>query len=262
MTSYHNHTTSSDGQDCAARMAEAAARAGLSEVGLSDHLVVHPQGRAYPWAMGPERLGGYAAEVRRCAAEASLPVRLGIEADYFAETVEQTRRLLAAQPFDFVIGSVHFAGDFLVDAGHKRWALLTAEEREARWGLYWAAVAGMARSRAFDIAAHLDVPKRFGFKMLGETPAPALAALDAVAEAGMALELNTSGWSHPVQEPYPGAALLKQAHRRGIPILISADAHCAADVARSLGRGALLAREAGYTQTVRFLGRRRTFAPL
>jgi histidinol-phosphatase (PHP family) len=89
-----------------------------------------------------------------------------------------------------------------------------------------------------------------------------LAALDAIAEAGMAVELNTSGWHQPCREAYPSPALLRQARRRGIPILISADAHAPADVARSFGPALLMAREAGYTQTVRYAARRRSFARL
>jgi len=262
MTSYHNHTRFSDGSAEIADMVKAAARAGLSEVGISDHLVIHPAGRTFKWAMPLKRLGEYVAAVRRAAQAARLPVRLGIEADFFAATVARTRRLLDRHPFDFVIGSVHFAGGFLVDKSRKSWAELTPARREAKWRTYWRSVSALARSRAFDIVGHLDVPKRFGFRMQEEAPRAALLALDAIAESGMALELNTAGWRHPAREAYPSPALLRAARERGIPILISADAHSPADIARSFGPARRLAREAGYARTVRFADRKRSFSPL
>jgi len=262
MDSYHNHTDFSDGKAAVADMVEAATQAGLGEFGISDHLIIHPEGRTFRWGMPPQRLAGYAAEVRRAARTARLPVRLGIEADFFPETVAETRRALARHAFDFVIGSVHFADDFLVDETRRPWEDLTAEQRQVKWDRYWGLVAQLAASRAFDFVAHLDIPKKFGYRMEPEAPDSALAALDAIADAGMALEVNTSGWHQPCREAYPSPALLSQAHRRGIPILISADAHAPADVARSFGAALLLAREAGYTQTVRYAARRRSFTPL
>jgi histidinol-phosphatase (PHP family) len=262
MDSYHNHTDFSDAKGTVAEMVAAAEQAGLGEFGISDHLVIHPEGRTFRWGMRLERLGEYAAEVRRAARAARLPVRLGIEADFFPETVEELRRLLAGHPFDFVIGSVHFAEGFLFDESRQRWAELTAEECAAKWALYWRLVSQLAASRAFDFMGHLDLPKKFGYRMAEVAPEPALAALDAIAEAGMALELNTSGWHQPCREAYPSPELLRQARRRGIPILINADAHSPADVARSYGPALLLAREAGYTETARYAARRRSCVPM
>ena len=260
MDSYHNHTRFSDGGTAPADMVRAAEYAGLGEVGISDHLTVHPEGKSFKWAMPEARLEEYCAETR--GASGGIPVRLGVEADFFPETVERTRALLARHPFDYVIGSVHFAEGFLFDESRQRWAELTPEECAAKWLLYWERVAGLARSRAFDIIGHLDLPKKFGFWMRGAALGPARKALDAVAEAGMALELNTSGWHQPCREPYPSRDLLGEAHARGIPLLISADAHEPDHVARSFTDAMALAREIGYTQTVRYEGRRRTVVPL
>ncbi|MFA6003085.1 MAG: histidinol-phosphatase HisJ family protein [Elusimicrobiota bacterium] len=257
MTSYHNHTRLSDGKANISDMIRAAAAAGLSEVGISDHLVIHPEGQAFKWGMTKDRLPGYVQAVRQARKDAPIPVRLGIEADFFADTAEELRQTLAEYDFDYIIGSVHFAGGFLVDEGRHKWAELAPQEREAKWGIYWDSVAAMARSRIFDFAAHLDIPKRFGFKMLQAAPPNALAALDAIAAAGMALEINTSGWHHPVHEPYPSAALLAAARQWDIPILINSDAHNPEDIARSFGPAMLLAKNTGFTEVVRYQARQR-----
>ncbi|MBI5242285.1 MAG: histidinol-phosphatase [Elusimicrobia bacterium] len=281
-TSYHNHTLHSDGDASIEEMAQAAAQAGLGELGISDHLALHPEGVLLGWSMAEGQLGAYVDDVlaamggpgpragpeRRedCASGERLArgpsILLGLEADFFPETVEKLRSLLAPYPFDYIIGSVHFADSFQVDAGRKPWEALTLEERKAKWEVYWRRVAEMAQSRAFDFVGHLDLPKRFAPNPdEGVSPA-ADSALNAIAQAGMAMEINTSGWFHPARDPYPSAIFLSEARKRGIPILINADAHKAKHVARGFDEAVKLAREAGYSEAVRYEKRRRFPAPL
>lgn len=255
-TSYHNHTRWSDGSADVATMIKAAEAAGLSEVGFSDHLVLHPGGWQYPWAMRPANLEEYVQEVGRLREGAGLAVRLGIEADYFPETIETLAPLLDQYPFDFRIGSVHFANGFPVDQDRRFWEALTEDQREERWQVYWKQVEAMARSGAFDIAAHLDLPKRFGFRSLEAIPAAAEGALDALAETGMAIELNTSGWFLPPAEPYPSPSLLQAAQMRGIPIVVNADAHRPENIVRGFDRAEDYLRAAGYEKVVCFAQRR------
>lgn len=257
-TSYHNHTRFSDGSADVATMIKAAESAGLSEVGFSDHLVLHPGGWQYPWAMRLDNLEAYVQEVGRLGEQAGVVVRLGIEADFFPETIETLAPLLDQYPFDFRIGSVHFANGFPVDQDRHFWEALTEDQREERWQVYWQQVEGMAQSRVFDIAAHLDLPKRFGFRSLEAVPASAVRALDALAEAGMAIELNTAGWFLPPAEPYPSPSLLLAARKRGIPVVVNADAHRPENIVRGFDRAEEYLRVAGYAKVARFARRRWT----
>src|SRR5882672_4475011 len=89
LTSYHNHTTWSDGDPAVAEQLEAAVRCGLDEVGISDHFVLRPHGRNVDWAMPVDKLAQYVDEIKTQAANfPGVVVRLGIEADFFPETVE------------------------------------------------------------------------------------------------------------------------------------------------------------------------------
>src|SRR5207245_6846079 len=116
LTSYHNHTTWSDGAPTLAAQIQAARGAGLDELGISDHYVLYPGGEPVEWSMPPDLLGDYVLELRAAAAETKgLVLRLGIEADYFPETVDELRCRLAPYPFDYVIGSVHFLDGFPLD---------------------------------------------------------------------------------------------------------------------------------------------------
>jgi histidinol phosphatase-like PHP family hydrolase len=96
LVSYHNHTTWSDGGATLAAQIQAARAGGLDELGISDHFVLHPSGEEVEWSIQTDLLGDYVLELRAAAAEVrGLTLRLGIEADFIPETVDD---LLVAVP--------------------------------------------------------------------------------------------------------------------------------------------------------------------
>lgn len=263
LVSYHNHTNWSDGQSTLESILAAARQAGLDEVGISDHYVLAPNGVPIEWSMPRDFLDEYVARMRRAAAaESSLKVRLGIEADFFPETVESLREMLARHPFDYVIGSVHYSGAFPLDSSASYWNALDQDDINGKWRSYWLLVRQMAESRAFDFAAHLDLPKKYGHRPTVDYTRESRAALDAIAAADMAIEINTAGWALPAREAYPGLELLRAARERGIPLTINADAHRPDYLTRNFDRARDLAREAGYTELVRYEARQRFSIPL
>jgi histidinol-phosphatase (PHP family) len=263
VTSYHNHTRWSDGAPTVAGHIQAARAAGLAELGISDHYTLHPSGRECEWSMAPDLLGDYVLHVRAAALETpDLPVRLGVEACFFPETVADLRERLAPYPWDYVIGSVHEVAGFPIDSDARDWQQLSAAEVDDVWRGYWDRIQQLAASGVCDFIGHLDLPKKFGYRPTADLTAEAEAALDAVAAADLALEINTAGWSLPAGEAYPSPALLRGARARGIPLLINADAHFAEFLTRNFDRARTLAREAGYTELVRYEARRRSPVPL
>src|SRR5258708_1734100 len=149
--------------------------------------------------MPVDKLGEYVEEVRTQALNfPGVVVRLGIEADFFPDTVENLRIELAKYPFDFVIGSVHFVDGFPIDSEASDWEPLAQDQVNHYWWAYWQHIEKMAESRVFDFAAHLDLPKKFGFKPAVDLVELSNAALDAISMAGMAIEINTAGWEKPI----------------------------------------------------------------
>jgi histidinol-phosphatase (PHP family) len=252
MYSLHTHTLWSDGIADIADMVNAAAVNGLSEYGISDHYTLMPDNNTVPWSMPLSQLPEYVHAVLENARHSPIPLRLGIEADYFPETMDIIRQNLAPFSFDYIIGSVHFLNDFPVDEAASCWEQLSPEQQENLWSLYWKRIQQMAQTHFFDIAAHLDLPKKFGCVPAKDHTAEENLALDAIAEAHMAVEINTAGWHMPVNEAYPSLALLKKCRERDIPILISSDAHLPSTVSRDFPRALKLARDAGYPSLVRY----------
>lgn len=261
--SYHNHSTWSDGTRSIAEMAAAAAAAGLVEFGMSDHyvLVPHEPNNTSEWSMPLDRLHDYVAEVQTAERE-DVQVRLCLEADYFPETWRELPDRLAGIPFDCLIGSVHYADTFPIDCSAAYWTPLSQEQVDEVHRIYWTRMRELAECGLFDLVGHLDLPKKFGFYPAADLSRERTAALDAIAAAGLAIELNTAGWDKPCAECYPGPDLLREVRRREIPVAISADAHAAETVAAHYGRAAKLLHELGFGETVRFRRRERFPVPL
>jgi len=263
LISYHNHTNWSDGAPTLAAQIQAAKQAGLDELGISDHYVLHPSGEEVEWTLPLDLLGDYVLQLRAAAAETrGLTLRIGIEADFFPETVDELRTRLEPFPFDYVIGSVHYADGFPIDEKASNWDALTQDQQNETWRLYWVRVRQLAESGVYDFLAHPDLPKKFGHRPSVDLSSEIHAALDAIAEADMAIEINTAGWSLPAQEAYPSLPILQGARARDIPLLINADAHFTEFLTRNFDRARALAREAGYTELVRYVKRKRFPIPL
>ena len=207
---------------------------------------------------GGQSLEEYAGVVRGAAA-AGLPVRLGIEVDYFPGAEGAIRRVLALAPFDYAIGSVHWIGpwgfDLLGVAG-----LWDGRDVDEMYRQYFALLCRAARTGLFQIMAHPDL-----IKVMGHRPSPALdtdalyeAAAAAFAAGGAAVEVSTAGLRKPVGELYPVPAFLRACRRRGVPLSLASDAHQPEDVGLDFDQAVALARDCGYTEVLTFAGGRAT----
>jgi histidinol-phosphatase (PHP family) len=259
IATYHNHSTFSDGSASIDRLVETARALGVDELGVSDHFVAGPGGPRPRWAMPPERLAEYVRTVRAHQGGSSLVVRLGIELDWFPGHAEAIAAAIAGIDFDYIIGSVHSVNGFRIDMSAEEWRPLTVEQRDERHRQYWRCVRSMAASGLYDIAAHLDLPKKFGFRATADLSDVIGEALDAIAAASMIVELNTAGWHKPAEECYPTPEILRQCRRRDIDVTLSADAHHPEHLLRDFARGAAVLAAAGYERVARFAGREVTF---
>ena len=241
MRSLHNHTTWSDGQTSVAEMAAEAKRLKLAAFGISDHFTLHPT-LVVDWSMPLDRLGDYVADV-----ESHEGVLLGIEADFFPETIDDLRDRLGQFHFNHVIGSVHFVDGFALDSRAEDWSPLTQDDVNDVWRGYWARIAQMAQSGVFTIAGHLDLPKKFGFRPTIDLTAEETRAIEGIADSGMMVEINTNGWNVPAAEQYPSERLLRRIVTFGIPLIISSDAHHPRRIIEGFERAKAVARNAGYT---------------
>lgn len=204
------------------------------------------------------RLDDYVSLVCRMKAE-GLPVKLGIEFDYIDETIEDVADFLEeGHPWDLVIGSVHWIGEWGFDIDPGSWADVDVE-----WAcsMYFERACRAARCGVFDVLGHPDVIKVFGARLpagpatLGRYEEHCDALASAASVSGTCLEVSSAGLRRPAREPYPGMVLLKRARKRGVGITLASDAHEPEEVGSHYDELVEWARTAGYSNVNVFDGR-------
>ncbi|OKP95430.1 histidinol phosphate phosphatase domain-containing protein [Paenibacillus sp. P46E] len=188
-----------------------------------------------------------------------IELRLGIEADYFPGCEQELSRILAEQPYDYVIGSVHFVDGW----GFDNPATQTYFEQfdlEALYDRFFEIVGNAITSRLFDIVAHLDNLKAFNYRpdeqrLLSsyERIADLLIAHDTATEinAGMV-------YRYPIQEMCPSPAFLAVLAAKGVLFTTSTDAHFPEDLGGYTDQQLGLLKQAGIRDIVTFHNRQRS----
>lgn len=234
-----------------------AKQKGLDEIGFADHMPV-PTGydAAHRMEIGDlEKV--YFTELRKTQKKDGNPtVRIGIEADFVPGLEDVLAGVLSGFPFDYVLGSVHFIGDwgFVSRKGVGEYHRRNMDEvfRE-----YFALVREAARTGLFDVMAHLDLIKKYAY-FPDKTYDPWVwRTLEVMAEYDLCLEVNSSGLRAPVGEIYPGPRFLSLARRLGIPITLGSDAHRPGEVGWAFDRLVAAVEEAGYDKICLFHKRKR-----
>ncbi len=247
-----------------ARYRAAADSAGIGELGIAEHIHRFAQAldiwRHPFWVeQAVDDLDAY------CEFLAASGLKVGIEADFIAGAEERIRDLLSARSFDYVVGSVHFVGDSAVD--QDRWDVWRAEgnDPDRVWARYFERLAGAARSGLFDTMAHPDLVKVWGPGRPGPERDPRSyyePAVEAIAEAGVAVEISTAGLRKPIGEIYPSAEFAALCVEAEIPFTLSSDAHLPEEVGYAYGEALEFMRELGIDQVCVFSSRTRTLEPL
>jgi histidinol-phosphatase (PHP family) len=194
-------------------------------------------------------------------------LRLGIEADYVSGREDHIARFLEAREWDYVVGSVHFVHSAAVDLEGPEWEHVwgRGDRPDKVWERYFATLAEAARSGLYDIMAHPDLVKVWG----GARPLPERdprhyyePAVEAMLEAGVAMEMSTAGLRKPVGELYPGPALLEMAVDAGLPIALSSDAHEPGQIGFRYDDALAALAGAGVTELCVFERRQRRMEPI
>jgi histidinol-phosphatase (PHP family) len=242
----------------------AAKQAQVDELGVSEHVYRFRQAldiSRHPFweQQATDDLDSYCEFVR------TTPLRLGIEADFIAGAEDRVANLLERRDFDYVVGSVHqLDGGRMVD--HAGWDVWEGESDADRvWERYFRLLAEAARSGLFDILGHPDLVKMWGAERPWPERDPRFhyePAVEAIAEAGIAVEVSTAGLRKPVGEMYPSPELCEMCVDAGAAFAISSDAHAPEQVGYEYRRATDMLRELGIGEICVFEGRRRRLEPL
>ncbi|WP_379163408.1 histidinol-phosphatase HisJ [Paenibacillus sp. sgz5001063] len=243
---------------------------GLEHLGLSDHLpLIHvdPENYYPEMAMPLSELPRYVDECLSLKERyrGRIELRVGLEADYIEGYEEQIRELLAPYPWDYLIGSVHFLGEWDITDFRQTHGWEGRDVMEV-YRRYYDAVRKSALSGLYDIIGHMDVIKRFGYgpqtpEGQAEVRAMELETLRAIAGSGMAMELNASGLTKPCAEMFPAEHVLQQALELDIPLTLGSDAHDPLKLGDGLPEARSLLWRTGFRELAVFENRVRTLVP-
>ncbi|HAV64976.1 MAG TPA: histidinol phosphate phosphatase [Verrucomicrobiales bacterium] len=236
--------------------ARRARELGIREIGFSEH---SPMARDDfdDWRMLLGQMDQYLAAVALARREVpEVNILVGLEVDYIPGHEEWIRHLATLHDWDYFIGSVHYLSDWAIDDPRfiGRWR--SSEPFEV-WKLYFNTLTSAVNCNLFQIIGHADLPKKFNIRPTQDCGPLYAPFLDAAANLGVAIELNTAGLRKDCREIYPNPQLLTMACERNVPITFGSDAHAPDEVGADFEAAIELARRAGYHSSVRFEKRRR-----
>ena len=267
----HTHTIFCDGQDDVETMCRAAYEKKLCAVGFSAHAPIFKQtGIDSDWHLKEAKVGEYVSEVLAAKKrwQGKLAVFLGYEVDYIKGIRSPLDSDIRAISPDFLIGSVHYifpangAQPFTVDGPMEEFEKGLKEgfngDAGALMQCYYDAVLQMTEEGGFDILAHADlIKKNCQDKNLWDEKEEFIRQKEitaALSRAGIVAEVNTGGINRgKIRDVYPSLPFLRLLHEDNVPVIITADAHCARDISGNYDIALQTLKYAGFSEHMIFI---------
>ncbi|SFE45799.1 histidinol-phosphatase HisJ family protein [Sunxiuqinia elliptica] len=252
LVDYHMHSILSDGKQTYEEMIKKAIEIGLEEVGFSDHVCL----KTVEWAVSPIDIPVMTEQILelREKFQDQITVRYGIEMDYFPGKEKEIQEIISQLPLDYVIGSVHFIGDWNFDTDKSLYGKWSNDEL---YHMYYELIQQAVKSGLFDTIGHLDIIKKFRVYPENDQSQLIEDTLKVIKQNGLVVELNTGGLDRPCAELTPSPEIVEQCYFHHIPMTISSDAHSTAQLARHYETALNLMKKIGFEEIVTFENRTR-----
>lgn len=247
--SYHNHTTFSDGQNTPEEMIAKAIDIGFTEIGISDHLIVHKNIKQSPsWDMMTQNNGTHIYQkdfadclekykkhcdhLRKLSLKNNIKIYIGFEVDFFTYDgwLEEFKYFLSQIDYDYVLSGNHFLYEDeckTILNIHKSLGDIYDRDYIGRLiGGHFCNIRKAVESGLFKFIAHLDYVRKMGedFCRPSDYWAQKMSVLDALATCNVGLEISTKGL-RKVGDYYPCKEIISETSKRNIKVVISDDAH-------------------------------------
>jgi histidinol-phosphatase (PHP family) len=257
-TDYHIHSHFSDGKSPPEDYIVPALQAGLKEIGFSEHLVLTDEQQ--DWSIKRTDVPVYLNNISNLRDNniREIKVKTGIEIDYLPGKEEEIRTTLASLDLDYVIGSVHYLGESTVDLSPD---FYRGRDMDSLFEQYFDRVCIAVETGLFDIIAHCDLIRIFGFKAARDPESLYRVLAKKMKLQNVAFELNTNGRNKPLADFYPDRRFLHIFREEEVPVCVNSDAHMPARVGQFFDEAYDLLEKAGYTEMAVFDNRRMTLLP-
>ncbi len=274
--SYHTHTNFSDGHDELEVMIRRAKEIGFSEIGVSDHLIVHKNMRQGPsWQYMEKNRAAYiynsdfksvldkyrrhCDDLRKMARQENFRILVGFEVDYFPYNgwEDEFRWFISQLDYDYLHTGNHFFcsedGEQIINMTYFTQVCPDETLYEKYFSRHFKVLAQAVNSKLFKFLAHMDYMRRFcatgyGVNLFWEEKE---AVLQALQSTNTALEVSTKGL-RKIGDFYPDSVILRRAGRMGIAAVVSDDAHCAEELGEDFARAELAIQISGIKRRLKF----------
>ena len=191
-----------------------------------------------------------------------VAIKIGLEIDYYPDQISEITRKVRFYDYDFLIGSVHYIGNWMFDSDKERKAY-EEWDHDKLYEKYISLVTESARKDFYDILGHIDLIKIFNIRPRMRKAEDIFAPyLRQIATTGLVVEINTNGMNKPVGEIYPAAEILDLLYQNNIGITLSSDAHHPEEVGQYMEKALAMAKKAGYQKFASFTRRQVSYINL
>ena len=158
-----------------------------------------------------------------------VKIKFGLEVCYFEGYEDLIRELTKDKGLDFLLGSMHFVGDFAFDHNAELWEGINVDNTYRR---YFEDSVKLADSGLFDGIGHPDTIRLFGHKASFSLTDYYEKLAEALARNGMYADENSGAHRRCPDTASLGMdpELIRILKAHNVPIITSSDAHCPEDV--------------------------------
>jgi histidinol-phosphatase (PHP family) len=267
----HTHTIFDDGEDDVETMCRAAYEKKLCAIGFSAHApITKKTGIESWWNLKDDLVNQYVDQVLSAKNrwKGKLEVFLGFEVDYIKGLRSAIDSDIKAINPDYLIGSTHYVipengtQPFTIDGSIEEFEKGVNEgfggDVQALMHYYYNAVAEMIAIGGFEILGHADlIKKNCQDKNYWSKESEACRQREiafCAAEAGITVEVNTGGINRgKIRDTYPSLSFLCLFREYNVPVIITADAHRAADIDGNYETAIQTLNNAGYKEHITLL---------
>lgn len=265
---YHVHESySSDARSSTVeRYIEEAERKGIEEIAFTTHQII--TGHDWDFGVQPDEIPDYIENIHRLDETTDIRLLVGLEMDYFPDYEKKLEAIVDEYPFDFILGSTHYVGQYDIGARLDAPSYFGGRSLKEATSEYYELWCRAVESGLYDVMAHPDYWRRF-LHLTREAPAEFSEygliheAIDALVSYDVGIEVNTSGRRHEHGVQYPVREFLETAFRAGLKkITLGSDSHLPEHLGYWFPEAVLLLKDVGFKHISSFEKRRNRSHPI
>jgi len=262
MIDYHIHTSlCNHAEGVMEAYIQKAVDMGLKEICFLDHLIISEPGNKLSMTPGEVPFYFQAIQLLKHKYRNIINVKAGLEVDFCPEHIDFVRDIVGMYSFDVIGSSLHFLDGINVVSHGSQWSR-GENDTDYIYGLYLEKFDKMLDYNYYDIICHFDLLKKFGRRPLKTFDKEINEILSKIKKKNLSLELNTSGYNHPVNDAYPSREIIEKCFEKGIFFTLGSDAHKPESVGQHYDKALPLLISAGYSQIVTFEKRCPSMIPI